>query len=194
VDLLFKEHEQNPELFKFDIFRSACTISGSKIENRTVTVIYMTSPAAREWFPMHIKWENIQIVVKCVRYALYTKKGKASSQEQRYFIISDSFDASHVNDIIIEHWKVETTHQILDVTYQEDKCKVSAGRAPELFSLFRKLSLNLIAPLMKRFKVSAGQVLFHMRSNWKIMMDILKKHPKDILPFKEWADSTSQLT
>jgi hypothetical protein len=59
----------------------------------------MTSPAAREWFPMHEKWADIQIVVKCVRYALYTKKGKASSQEQRYFIISGSFDASHVNDI-----------------------------------------------------------------------------------------------
>jgi predicted transposase YbfD/YdcC len=87
------------------------------------------------------RWDKLQSIAKvtCTR----TVNGK-TSVESRYFISSLAPDASKILKAVRSHWKVETLHWSLDISFREDESWVRIGHAGENLALVRKLALNLL--------------------------------------------------
>jgi predicted transposase YbfD/YdcC len=84
------------------------------------------------------------------------------SHERRYYITSLAGDAGQVAHGVRAHWGVENQlHWRLDVTFDEDDCRIRRDHAPANFNTLRHFAINLLkhaAPSMstkrKRFKAA----------------------------------------
>src|SRR3954469_8070895 len=68
------------------------------------------------------------------------------STERHYYILSDRrCTAERAGAIIRGHWSVENgLHHVLDVSFDEDRCRVRKGHAAENLSRLRRLTANLL--------------------------------------------------
>jgi predicted transposase YbfD/YdcC len=95
-----------------------------------------------DWLPQLTDWCDLQSIV-CVRL-MKTEKGKTTI-ESRYFISSLLPDAEKQGKGVRSHWGIENkVHWHLDVTYNEDKSRVSAGNGAENMSVLRRATLNIL--------------------------------------------------
>ena len=96
-----------------------------------------------DWLIGRHDWAGLSsiAVVECTR----TLKGKTSS-ERRYFISSHSGkQAQKIATLIRNHWRVENElHWTLDVSFNEDQCRVRIENAAENLSRIRRISLILL--------------------------------------------------
>lgn len=73
-----------------------------------------------------------------------TIDGKESF-ETRYFITSIREDIETFSRAVRQHWGVENSHHyILDVTFDEDRCRKRIDHAAENFAVVRHIALNLL--------------------------------------------------
>lgn len=71
-------------------------------------------------------------------------KGQTST-EKRYYLTSHAPDAEQLGGLARRHWGIENRcHWLLDMTIDEDHCRVRKGYAAEHLVLLRKLTLNLL--------------------------------------------------
>jgi predicted transposase YbfD/YdcC len=65
--------------------------------------------------------------------------------ENRYYILSKFVAASRFADAVRSHWAIENRlHWQLDVTFQEDQCRIRKGHADANFSILRRSALSLL--------------------------------------------------
>jgi predicted transposase YbfD/YdcC len=78
-------------------------------------------------------------------YSERTVQG-VTSEEVRYFIGSNNqADAKYYGTALRNHWRIENSlHWQLDVTFQEDRSRVTKRRAAENLALLRRLTLSLL--------------------------------------------------
>ena len=63
----------------------------------------------------------------------------------RYYILSKYISARRFADAVRSHWSIENRlHWQLDVTFQEDQCRVRKGHADANFSILRRTALSLL--------------------------------------------------
>jgi predicted transposase YbfD/YdcC len=62
----------------------------------------------------------------------------------RYYILSRKLSARDFAAAVRGHWSVELLHWQLDVTYQEDLCRVRRGHADANCSILRRTTLSLL--------------------------------------------------
>lgn len=69
-----------------------------------------------------------------------------TSREVRYFISSlPGDDAEKFANAVRSHWTVENNlHWVLDMAFDEDRCRVRKDNAPENMAMLRHVALNLI--------------------------------------------------
>jgi predicted transposase YbfD/YdcC len=72
-----------------------------------------------------------------------------TSIERRYYISSRSgtqeHAAKHLGHIIRAHWAIENRlHWVLDMAFDEDRCRVRRGHGPRNLAVLRKIALNLL--------------------------------------------------
>ncbi|EBV8366028.1 ISAs1 family transposase [Salmonella enterica] len=72
------------------------------------------------------------------------EKGKAPSQEQRYYISSAGLDEKRFAESVRGHWQVESLHWVLDVSMNEDNCQIYRDHGATNWSQLRKMSLNML--------------------------------------------------
>jgi predicted transposase YbfD/YdcC len=87
-------------------------------------------------------WEGLRVIGMCCseRYS----QGKASD-EVRYFIGSKKAGAKTYGRALRNHWRIENgLHWLLDVTFGEDKNRVSNRHGAENLALVRRLALSLL--------------------------------------------------
>lgn len=66
-------------------------------------------------------------------------------QETRYYISSLSGNAAQIAEAVRSHWSIENSlHWVLDVSFNEDACRIRKDYAPQNFSLLRQIALNLL--------------------------------------------------
>lgn len=71
-------------------------------------------------------------------------KGK-SSTEWRYYISSHQLNASEFNRKVRAHWSIENScHWVLDMTFDEDDCRIRVGHGTQNFAILRRIALNLL--------------------------------------------------
>ena len=96
-----------------------------------------------QWLKQAENWPELRglVVVESHRQLL----GKASV-ERRYYISSrPGTDARALAEAIRGHWGIENQlHWQLDVSFNEDQCRVRTGHAAENFSRLRRMALNLL--------------------------------------------------
>jgi predicted transposase YbfD/YdcC len=88
-------------------------------------------------------WAGLTTIGMC--YSERTVQG-VTSEEVRYFIGSNNqADAKFYGTALRNHWRIENTlHWQLDVTFQEDRNRVTKRRAAENLALLRRLTLSLL--------------------------------------------------
>lgn len=112
--------------------------SHGRIEKRTCWTCWDI-----DWLAQRHHWPGLSslVVVECTR----TVNGKAST-ERRYFISSHSGrQAQKLAVLIRNHWRVENElHWTLDVSFNEDQCRVRVENAAENLARIRRISLLLL--------------------------------------------------
>ena len=83
------------------------------------------------------------------------------STEQAYFVVNTPTPtAASVAGVVRAHWGIENgLHWVLDMTFNEDQCRVRAGNAAQNLAVLRHLVMNLMrtAPGKKRSMVKRRQ-------------------------------------
>lgn len=96
-----------------------------------------------DWLNQRHQWAGLSSLaaVECTR----TINGK-SSTERRYFISSHSGrQAQKIATLVRNHWRVENElHWTLDVSFNEDQCRVRIKNAAENLARIRRISLLLL--------------------------------------------------
>lgn len=95
-----------------------------------------------EWLPNKELWKNLKSigVVESKRHV-----GDEVSAERRYYINSIAGNTEMFSKAVREHWGIENQlHWSLDVSFNEDYCRVRKDNAPENFAVIRHIVLNLL--------------------------------------------------
>lgn len=99
-------------------------------------------------------WVGLKCVVMVVRVRHLWNK---TTREVQFYLTSLDCDARKIGQVIRLHWGVENgLHWTLDVTFQEDACRVRTGHAPQNLALLRRIALNALN-LEQSFKRSHRQ-------------------------------------
>ena len=87
-------------------------------------------------------WAGLKCVVMVVRVRHLWNK---TTREVQFYLTSLDCDARKLGQAIRLHWGVENgLHWTLDVTFNEDACRVRTGHAPQNLSLLRRMALNAL--------------------------------------------------
>ena len=74
-----------------------------------------------------------------------TQRGGKDCYEVRYYILSRYLSGRRFAEAVRKHWGIENQlHWQLDVTFQEDQCRIRKGHADRNFSTLRRTALSLL--------------------------------------------------
>jgi predicted transposase YbfD/YdcC len=96
-----------------------------------------------EDFPLAQRWPGLKAIGMAVRVTEHDD-GRASD-DVRFYIVSRYTSGKRFADAVRGHWGIENKlHWQLDVTFDEDQCRLRKGHADANFSLLRRTSLSLL--------------------------------------------------
>ena len=110
-----------------------------RLETRTYEVLEASNvPSLKERFP------SIQSIVRVTRLR-EVLHGKTSEEVHFYLSTLVKEKAQLTADCIRAHWGIENSlHFILDMSFDEDRCRVRVKNAPENLSRVRHIVLSLL--------------------------------------------------
>ena len=74
-----------------------------------------------------------------------TQRDGKECNEVRYYILSKYLSGRRFAEAVREHWGIENRlHWQLDVTFQEDQCRIRKGHADANFSILRRTALSML--------------------------------------------------
>lgn len=114
-----------------------------------------------DWLPQKKLWAGLNSigVVESTRHI-----GDKITTERRYYISSLPMNAKRFAEAVRTHWQVENQlHWCLDVSFNEDQCRVRKDHAPENFSVIRHIALNMLK-MEKTSKV--GLTIKQSKAGW----------------------------
>lgn len=143
---LFFENADEEEL---DCFQTMEKNAG-RIEKRICRKIKDIS-----WLKEH-KWPGLQSVFSIER----TVEARGHfSRETSFYISSCDSSPEHLMALAREHWKIESLHWLLDVTFSEDDCRLLSENAHRTMNALRKFALtlhkNFLAAYHKKSSIKA---------------------------------------
>lgn len=92
-------------------------------------------------------WQGLRCVarIECTREIVNGKNKGQCSTERRYYISSLPLSAKEFNLAVRAHWAIENScHWVLDMTFNEDDCRIRVGDGAENFAILRRIALNLL--------------------------------------------------
>jgi predicted transposase YbfD/YdcC len=92
--------------------------------------------------PDRARWVGLKAVGVAISNTL---RGGKECCEIRYYILSKYMAARSFAEAVRSHWSIENRlHWQLDVTFQEDQCRIRQGHADANFSILRRTALSLL--------------------------------------------------
>jgi predicted transposase YbfD/YdcC len=92
--------------------------------------------------PDRTRWAHLKAIGVAISEG--TRNGKPCS-DVRYYILSRKLSAKRFGSAVRSHWSIENRlHWQLDVTFQEDQCRVRKGHADANLSSLRRTALSLL--------------------------------------------------
>lgn len=97
------------------------------------------------WIPDLKKWKDLKSITRVRSATKFKTDGKKREEEDRFYISNLPGNAKKIGDMVRGHWGIENSlHWVLDVTFNEDRCRIRKDNAPVNFSFLRKFAINLI--------------------------------------------------
>lgn len=94
--------------------------------------------------------------------------------EVQFYLSSLAADAQSLGLAIRTHWGIENqVHWTLDVTFNEDRCRIRSGNSPRNLALLRRMALNALNQ-EKSLKRSLRQKMKRAAMNDSYMMTVLE--------------------
>lgn len=95
-----------------------------------------------DWLGAKASWANLQSLglVESRR-----EIGEKVEIERRYYLVSLPADGMRFSAAVRQHWGVENgLHWVLDVSFDEDACRIRKDKGAQTFSVLRHIALNLL--------------------------------------------------
>jgi predicted transposase YbfD/YdcC len=103
------------------------------------------------------QWSGLETLVKIDSTRLI--KGKTTTETRYYLSDESSSNPIYFNKLARGHWGIENhLHWHLDVTFQEDACRVRTGNSPENLATLRKFALQIIAQQKDKLSLKKRRV------------------------------------
>jgi predicted transposase YbfD/YdcC len=98
--------------------------------------------SAIDWLGATASWAKLQSIGMV---QAYRDMGDEVDIETRYFLTSLPPDGVRFAHAVRQHWGVENSlHWVLDVSFNEDACRIRKDQGAQTFSVLRHLALNLL--------------------------------------------------
>ena len=89
-------------------------------------------------------WPGLKTVLAVETIRSVNGFGKTET-DIRYFLSSSTDQPEILAKAIRQHWQIENSlHWVLDVTFNEDHCRIRDRKAVQNFALLRKIAINLV--------------------------------------------------
>ena len=151
---------------EYEIF-STIEKSHGRIEKRTCYVLNEI-----EFFTNYMaEWKGLKKIFAVKREI--EKEGK-KTKEVSCYISSKNTTAEKLLGYTRKHWEIETMHHILDVSYDEDDCKLYSQRAQENLNIFRKMGASIHKNYLKNKKQTIKNNMFNCLLNDNHLLEMLQ--------------------
>jgi predicted transposase YbfD/YdcC len=108
---------------------------------REETRYYRICPVPED-LPDRARWAGLKAIGVAIGN---TQRDGKDCVEVRYYILSRYVSAQRFAEAVRSHWSIENRlHWQLDVTFQEDQCRIRKGHADANFSSLRRTALSLL--------------------------------------------------
>jgi predicted transposase YbfD/YdcC len=143
--------------------------NGGRIETRTC----YKSPSI-DWFENRGDWVGLSCAFAIDRTF---ETALSKSYERSYYISSLDAPAEKLLALTREHWKVESMHWQLDVTFSEDDSRILSTNGLKTLNAFRKLALAMhklyISSLKTKTKPSIKKNMFKSLLSSKTFLKVI---------------------
>lgn len=162
-DKYIDEADKNCE---YEIYKTQEKSHG-RIETRTCYVLNEVA-----FFTDYLaNWKGLKKIFAVIREV--EKDGKISKEISCY-LSSKNTTAENLLLYTRKHWEIESMHHILDVTYDEDRCKLLSQKAQENLNIFRKMGISIHKNYLKNKKQTVKSNMFNCLLNDKLLIEILQ--------------------
>jgi len=116
-------------------------LTEEKGHGREDTRHYMICPVPED-LPDRARWTGLKAIGVAITD---TQRDGKEVSEIRCYILSRFVAARRFAEAVRSHWGIENSlHWQLDVTFQEDQCRIRQGHADANFSILRRTALSLL--------------------------------------------------
>lgn len=141
--------------------------SHGRIEKRTCYVLNNI-----EYFTNYLEeWKGLKRIFAVKREV---EKDNKETTEISCYLSSKNTTAEELLSYTRNHWQIESMHHILDVTYDEDRCKLLTQKAQENLNIFRKMGVSIHKNYLNGKKQTIKSNMFNCLLNDIRLLEILQ--------------------
>ena len=141
--------------------------SHGRIEKRTCYVLNDI-----EYFTNYLlEWKGLKKIFAVKREV---EKDEKKTTEVSCYLSSKNTTAENLLSYTRKHWQIESMHHILDVTYDEDRCKLLTQKAQENINIFRKMGISMHKNYLNGKKQTIKSSMFNCLLNDNHLLEILQ--------------------
>lgn len=153
---------------EYEIFRTVEKNHG-RIERRTCYVLKEV-----EYFTNYIsEWKGLKKIFAIKREV---ERDGEKTKEISCYLSSKNATAEELMRSTRKHWEIESMHHILDVSFNEDNCKLMYQRGQENLNIFRKCGISIHKKYLNNKKQTVRGNMFNCLLNDKLLLEILQNY------------------
>lgn len=161
-DKYMDETDKNCE---YEIYKTEEKSHG-RIEKRTCYVLNEIA-----FFTDYLaNWKGLKKIFAVIREV---EKDNKVTKEISCYLSSKNTTAENLLSYTRKHWEIESMHHILDVTYDEDRCKLLNQRAQENLNIFRKMGISIHKHYLKNKKQTVKSNMFNCLLNDNLLLEVI---------------------
>jgi len=142
-----------------------------RIEHRHYTTLKLDK---RTWRITRDRWPGLRSIGRVLRRRTDKTTGQTTVTTV-YYLMSTPMTAPRFAAAVRGHWGIEASHWVLDVTFDEDRCRCRKDHSDQNFALMRRLAMNLLRANRDRTKLSMKAQ--RLKIGWDIhFLDDLLRH------------------